>query len=62
MVIKGGGMVGLETALYLGQQQKAVTLVTSREKIGEDESPTAMPMINDRIAKYNIRILGKAQS
>lgn len=57
VVVKGGGMVGLETALFLGERGKTVVLATSRDKVGEDESPTAMPMIHRRIASYGIEVL-----
>jgi 2,4-dienoyl-CoA reductase-like NADH-dependent reductase (Old Yellow Enzyme family)/thioredoxin reductase len=57
VVVVGGGAVGIETALFLAEEKRRITVVEMLDKIGGQESPTMMPFIERRIREENMRIL-----
>ena len=56
-MVVGGGSVGCETAEFLAQKAKEVTLVEMLNKTGMDMSRTMMPYFLDRVQKYGIKIM-----
>lgn len=59
VVIVGGGAVGIETALFLAEDKRRITVVEMLDKIGGQESPTMMPFIERRIREKGMRVLTK---
>ena len=58
-VVIGGGAVGSETAEFLAQNGREVTIVEMLDKICLDMSPTITPVFMERIAQYRIKVLTK---
>jgi 2,4-dienoyl-CoA reductase-like NADH-dependent reductase (Old Yellow Enzyme family)/thioredoxin reductase len=58
VVVVGGGMIGTETAAFLGQQcQSDVTVVEALGAIGRDMIPGILGDYKEILARYNVRIL-----
>jgi len=56
-VVVGGGSVGCETAEFLAQSAKEVTLVEMLNKIGMDMSPMMIPYFMEKVDKYGIKVM-----
>jgi NADPH-dependent 2,4-dienoyl-CoA reductase/sulfur reductase-like enzyme len=56
VIVVGGGSVGSETAEFLAESGKAVTIVEMLEKICIDMSPTIVPFFMERIKPYRLKI------
>ncbi|RLI25020.1 MAG: NADH oxidase [Candidatus Hecatellales archaeon] len=58
IIVVGGGLVGLETALFLAEQGKKVKIVSRRpmEEIGADIEPLALEVLKRRLNKYDVKI------
>ena len=57
VVVVGGGLVGCETADYLAQQGKAVTIVEMLRRTAQDVSPSARYFLRRRLRERNVTIL-----
>jgi 2,4-dienoyl-CoA reductase-like NADH-dependent reductase (Old Yellow Enzyme family)/thioredoxin reductase len=57
ILIAGGGMVGCETAEYLAQKGKKVTIVEMLPEIATDMPPRPKVMLLDRLQKLEVRVL-----
>lgn len=61
VAIIGGGLVGTETALMLGQAGKEVTIVEMREGIALEDEPLSQIALNTELSKVNTEILVNAK-
>ena len=57
IVVVGGGMVGCETADYLAQQGKDVTIVEMLRRTAQDVSPSARYFLRRRLKERDVKIL-----
>jgi 2-enoate reductase len=57
VVVIGGGLVGCETADYLAQQGKDVTIVEMLRHTARDVSPGARYFLRRRLRERNVKIL-----
>ena len=57
VVVIGGGMIGCETAEFLADKGKRVTIVEMLERIGQDIGPTTRWVVVKRIRDIGIEIL-----
>jgi len=56
VVIIGGGMVGCETAEFLSQKGKQVTILETLDRIGNDMGPTVRWVILGRLRKAGVKM------
>jgi 2,4-dienoyl-CoA reductase-like NADH-dependent reductase (Old Yellow Enzyme family)/thioredoxin reductase len=56
VLVLGGGLVGLETAEFLGAGGKKVTLVEMRPGVGETLDPLPRTMLLKRLREYEVEI------
>lgn len=61
VVVVGGGLVGTETALMLGQAGKDVTIVEMRHAIALEDEPLSQIALNTELAAANVKILVNAK-
>lgn len=57
VAIIGGGLVGTETALMLGQAGKDVTIIEMRNGIALEDEPLSQIALNTELTKANVKIL-----
>lgn len=57
VVVIGGGLVGCETADYLAQQGKDVTVVEMAQHIAQDASPASRYFLVRRLAQGKVKVL-----
>lgn len=55
VLVIGGGMTGVETADFMGEHGKAVTILEMREDIALDEMPTPRAFMMPRLAERGIQ-------
>ncbi len=55
-IVIGGGTVGCETAEFLAQQGKKVSIVTRQRRVGNDIVATSRPFFLARLSKTGIRM------
>ncbi|MCR5795893.1 MAG: NAD(P)/FAD-dependent oxidoreductase [Solobacterium sp.] len=55
VLVVGGGMTGVETADYMGEHGKAVTILEMRPDIALDEAPTPRAFLMPRLADRGIQ-------
>lgn len=56
VVIVGGGMIGCETALYLADKGKKITIVEMLEDFGADIGNATKPVLRSRLDRAGVRI------
>lgn len=56
VIIMGGGMVGCETAEFLIQKGKKVTIVEMLEEVGADMAIIPRALIQDRLAEAGVKV------
>ena len=56
IIILGGGLVGCETAVYLGKKGKKVSIVEMREGIALDADIFEQTAIQNELRKYNVQL------
>ena len=61
VVVVGGGLVGTETALMLGQAGKDVTIIEMRNAIALEDEPLSQIALNTELAAANVKILVNAK-
>jgi 2,4-dienoyl-CoA reductase-like NADH-dependent reductase (Old Yellow Enzyme family)/thioredoxin reductase len=61
VVVVGGGMVGAETAEFLAEKGKRVTILEMLGKIGIDMVPFAMTLLYQRLKKLGVVMITKAK-
>ena len=61
VMIVGGGLVGLETALYLAQNGHRVTIMEMLEEIAKDAGPLTGPNLIEKMRKHNVEVLLRCQ-
>jgi 2,4-dienoyl-CoA reductase-like NADH-dependent reductase (Old Yellow Enzyme family)/thioredoxin reductase len=57
LVVIGGGMVGCETAEFLAEQGKKVTITSRREEIATDVGIVRKPYLMQRLSNYGVEII-----
>jgi 2,4-dienoyl-CoA reductase-like NADH-dependent reductase (Old Yellow Enzyme family)/thioredoxin reductase len=62
VVIIGGGQVGLETADFLLDQGKEITILEMLKRPGGDMSPRARKMVLERLTQNGVEILTEARA
>jgi len=62
VVIIGGGQIGLETAHFLLEQGKQVTILEMLKRVGQDMSPRARKMILETLVQNDVEILTEAKA
>jgi pyruvate/2-oxoglutarate dehydrogenase complex dihydrolipoamide dehydrogenase (E3) component len=60
-VVIGGGQVGSETAEFLAERGKTVTIVEILPEIGAEYEPNTRAMLLQRLAKSNVKLLTRTQ-
>jgi 2,4-dienoyl-CoA reductase-like NADH-dependent reductase (Old Yellow Enzyme family)/thioredoxin reductase len=60
VVVVGGGLIGCETAEYLANKGKKVTITTRQRNIGTDIGPSNRFGVRERIKKAGVRIVPQA--
>ena len=61
-VIIGGGQVGLETAHFLLQEGKEITVLEMLKRAGQDMSPRARKMVLEELIQGGVEILTEAKA
>lgn len=61
VVVVGGGMVGVETAEFLAEIGKEVTIIEILERVAEDLGPVARMFQKKRLAQKGVKILTKTK-
>jgi 2,4-dienoyl-CoA reductase-like NADH-dependent reductase (Old Yellow Enzyme family)/thioredoxin reductase len=61
VVVVGGGMVGAETAEFLAEKGKRVTILEMLGRIGVDMVPMAIQMLYPRLKKLGVAMITKAK-
>ena len=56
VTVVGGGLVGCETALYLAQMEKQVTLIEMTEEIATDLNPVSRTLLLELLEKHGVEI------
>ena len=56
IVVVGGGYVGLEIALYMGEKGKSVTVVECRDEYGTEYERGTFVALQSRLAKCDVTI------
>ncbi len=62
VVIIGGGQVGMETAHFLLEQGKKITILEMLKRIGQDMSPRARKMIIEKLIQNEVEILTESKA
>jgi len=60
VLIIGGGMVGVETADFLGEHGHKVTIIEMLPKIARDEEAAVRYFLMERLAKYGVNAITNA--
>ena len=60
-MVVGGGLVGCETAEFLAEKGKTVTLVEILPEIGAEYEPNTRALLLQRLAKNNVKLLAKTE-
>jgi pyruvate/2-oxoglutarate dehydrogenase complex dihydrolipoamide dehydrogenase (E3) component len=62
VVIIGGGQVGLETAHFLLEKEKGITVLEMLKRAGQDMSPRARKMIIEKLIHGGVEILTESKA
>jgi 2,4-dienoyl-CoA reductase-like NADH-dependent reductase (Old Yellow Enzyme family)/thioredoxin reductase len=62
VVIIGGGQVGLETAHFLLEEKKEITVLEMLKRVGQDMSPRARKMIIEKLVEGGVEILTESKA
>jgi NADPH-dependent 2,4-dienoyl-CoA reductase/sulfur reductase-like enzyme len=62
VVIIGGGQVGLETAHFLLEEEKEITVLEMLKRAGQDMSPRARKMIIEKLIEGGVEILTESKA
>jgi len=62
VVIIGGGQVGLETAHFLLEEEKEITVLEMLKRAGEDMSPRARKLILEKLIQGGVEILTESKA
>lgn len=60
VLVAGGGLIGAETADFLAEQGRDVTIIEMKPEIAADLDPYAKPMILEELKKHNVMMLKSA--
>lgn len=60
VLVVGGGMVGAETADFLGEHFRKVTIIEMLPEIARDEQDAVRHFLMERLNKYGVRVLTNA--
>lgn len=61
VVIIGGGLVGCETAEFLAEQGKEVTVIEMLDDVARDVGPLTRPLLLNRMSEKKINVLTKSK-
>ncbi len=62
VVVRGGGLVAADTALYLAKQGKKVTMVTGMAGIAPDLTPPDLACMMELMNQYNVKIMTQTKT
>jgi pyruvate/2-oxoglutarate dehydrogenase complex dihydrolipoamide dehydrogenase (E3) component len=57
VLVAGGGLVGSETAEYLAEQGKKVTLIEELEELAQDVEARSRPLLLERLVRLGVEII-----
>ncbi|MBU3074817.1 FAD-dependent oxidoreductase [Clostridium estertheticum] len=60
VLVAGGGLIGAETADFLAEQGREVTIVEMKPEIGADMDPYAKPMLLQELKNHEVTMLKNA--
>jgi thioredoxin reductase len=61
IIVIGGGLTGLETAEFLAQKGKNITILEAKDEVGDGIFPMIRKLIINRLKKLNVNIITKAK-
>ncbi len=61
IIVIGGGLTGLETAEFLAQKGKNITILEAKDELGDGIFPMIKKLIINRLKKFNVNIITKAK-
>jgi NADPH-dependent 2,4-dienoyl-CoA reductase/sulfur reductase-like enzyme len=61
VAIIGGGQVGLETAHFLLQEEKEITVLEMLKRVGQDMSPRARKLVLEKLIQGGVEILTESK-
>ena len=62
VIILGGGLVGCESAVYLAQEGKDVTVVEMMKEVAVDPNIRQRPILPDMLAKLRVKVETRMKS
>lgn len=60
VLVAGGGLIGAETADFLAEQGRDVTIIEMKTEIGADLDPYGKPMLLNELKKHDVVMLSNA--
>ncbi|MBQ6663168.1 MAG: FAD-dependent oxidoreductase [Firmicutes bacterium] len=60
VLVAGGGLIGAETADFLAEQKRDVTIIEMKKEIAEDLDPYGKPMLIDALKASGVKMLTSA--
>lgn len=60
VLVAGGGLIGAETADFLAEQGRDVTIIEMKTEIGADLDPYSKPMLLNELKKHDVVMLSNA--
>ena len=61
VAVLGGGSVGVETADFLAESMRSVSVIEMREAVGIDEAPYPKIFLMERLQKYGVQCIANAK-
>lgn len=60
VLVAGGGLIGAETADFLAEQKREITIIEMKPEIGMDLDPYAKPMLTKELSDHGVIMLKNA--
>lgn len=60
VLVAGGGLIGAETADFLAEQKRAVTVIEMKPEIAADLDPYGKPMLLKELKNHDVKLLASA--
>ena len=61
VLVAGGGLIGAETASFLAEQKREVTVIEMKDGIAEDLDPYGRPLLLEELKKQDVRCIRNGQ-